>query len=77
MYNALASSCKTRIGIVGGGHCYFADYNFNCCFGEGTTSPQPTISRDQQHEIVAQLLFPYLDLCLKAMLLLSKYIISD
>jgi len=65
MYNALASSCKTRIGIVGGGHCYFADYNFNCSFGEGTTSPQPTISRDQQHEIVAQLLFPYLDFMLK------------
>ncbi|NSW45889.1 MAG: proprotein convertase P-domain-containing protein [Bacteroidales bacterium] len=65
MYNALASSCKTLIGIVGGGHCYFADYNFNCSFGEGTTNPQPTISREQQHEIVAQLLIPYLNYMLK------------
>ncbi len=65
MYQALASSCKTLIGIIGGGHCYFADYNFNCSFGEGTTNPQPTISREQQHEIVAQLLIPYLEFILK------------
>jgi len=65
MYNALASSCKTLIGIVGGGHCYFADYNFICSFGEGTTNPQPTITREQQHEIVAQLLIPYLNYMLK------------
>jgi len=65
MYDALASSCKTLIGIIGGGHCYFADYNFNCSFGEGTTSPQPTITREQQHEIIAQLLFPYLEFMLK------------
>lgn len=65
MYNALASACKTRIGIIGGGHCYFADYNFNCSFGEGTTNPQPTITREEQHQIISQLLFPYLDFMLK------------
>ncbi|MGQ9846709.1 MAG: poly(ethylene terephthalate) hydrolase family protein, partial [Bacteroidales bacterium] len=65
MYNALASTCKTRIGIIGGGHCYFADYNFNCSLGEATTNPQPTITREQQHQIISQLLFPYLDFMLK------------
>ncbi len=65
MYNALASSCKNLVGIIGGGHCYFADYNFNCSFGEGTTNPQPTITREQQHQIIAQILFPYLDFMLK------------
>lgn len=65
MYNALSSSCKTLVGIIGGGHCYFANYNFNCNFGEGTTSPQPTITREQQHTITSQVLFPYLDYMLK------------
>ncbi len=66
IYNNLASSCKTLVGVVGGGHCYFADYNFNCSFGEGTTNPQPTITRAQQHTIVSQILLPYLDFVLKS-----------
>lgn len=66
IYNNLASSCKTLVGVVGGGHCYFADYNFNCSFGEGTTSPQPTITREQQHAIVWQVVFPYLEFMLKS-----------
>ncbi|MCX7954428.1 MAG: proprotein convertase P-domain-containing protein [Bacteroidales bacterium] len=65
IYNALSSTCKTLIGINGGGHCYFANYNFYCSFGESSTNPQPTITREQQQAIVWQLLFPYLEFILK------------
>jgi dienelactone hydrolase len=61
MYNNLASGCKTFISITGGGHCFFADYNFNCAFGEATCSPSPTISRAQQHAIILNHLVPYFD----------------
>jgi dienelactone hydrolase len=65
MYNNLSSPCKTFISITGGGHCYFADYNFNCAFGELTCSPSPTISRAQQHAIILSHLVPYLEFHLK------------
>ncbi len=65
MYNNLSTSCKTFISITGGGHCYFADYNFNCAFGELTCSPSPTITRDQQHTIILNHLIPYLEFHLK------------
>jgi subtilisin-like proprotein convertase family protein len=65
MYQNLASSCKNIVGIIGGGHCYFANYNFNCSFGESTQNPSPTITREQQQQIVAQILVPYLDFILK------------
>lgn len=65
IYQNLASSCKNIVGIIGGGHCYFANNNFNCSFGESTSNPQPTISRDEQQQIVAQILVPYLDFILK------------
>lgn len=64
MYNNLASGCKTFISITGGGHCYMADYNFNCAFGEATCSPSPAITRDQQHTIILTHLFPYLEFML-------------
>lgn len=65
LYNALGSQCKTFISITGGSHCQFAESNFNCNFGETTCSPDPTITRDQQHAIVLSLLMPYLDYMLK------------
>jgi pimeloyl-ACP methyl ester carboxylesterase len=65
MYNNLASDCKTFISITGGGHCYFANYNFNCWFGESTCSPSPTISRAQQHAIILDHLIPYFEYMLK------------
>ncbi len=51
MYNKLGSSCKAEVNIIGGGHCYFANTNFNCSFGEGTCSPNPTITRAQQQDV--------------------------
>lgn len=50
MYDSLASQYKTQVNIIGGGHCYFANTNFNCSFGEGTCSPNPTISRGEQQD---------------------------
>ena len=49
IYDSTAAAYKTQIYITGGGHCYFADYNFNCAFGEATCSPSPTITRAEQH----------------------------
>lgn len=65
MYDSCTASCKTFISITGGGHCYFANSDFYCSFGEGTTSPQPTITREQEQTSVNFLLFPYLDYLLK------------
>jgi pimeloyl-ACP methyl ester carboxylesterase len=65
MYDSCSSQCKTRITILGGGHCYFANSNTYCSIGEGTTSPQPTITRDEQHIRTFYMLLPYLDFMLK------------
>lgn len=50
MYDSLASACKAFVSINGGGHCYFAETNFNCSFGEGTCTPNPTITRMEQED---------------------------
>jgi pimeloyl-ACP methyl ester carboxylesterase len=65
MYDSLASDCKVFINIKGGGHCYFADYNFICSIGEVGCSSSFTITRDQQHDAVIDFLVPYLDYHLK------------
>jgi pimeloyl-ACP methyl ester carboxylesterase len=65
MFSNLASDCKTYISITGGGHCYFANYNFNCAFGESTCSPSPTITRAQQHDLILNHLIPYFAYMLK------------
>lgn len=62
MYYALnASTCKYKIVINGGGHCYFADANTICSLGELFTTPQPTIDRETQHDIQFNLLIPFLN----------------
>lgn len=62
MYNALASECKTFISLIDGGHCYFANYNFNCSFGEMTAPPLP---RDEVHAITFDFLNLWLDYTLR------------
>lgn len=64
MYDNTASDHKAMITILGGGHCYFADYNFNCSLGELTCSPQPTISRSEQQDATLDFLLPWLDFTL-------------
>ena len=51
MYDSLASNTKGYLVIKGGGHCYFANFNFQCSFGESTCSPSPTITRAEQQSI--------------------------
>lgn len=65
MFDSCASTCKIRVTILGGGHCYFADPSMTCSFGEGTTSPQPTITRAEQQRRVFGILRPYLGYRLK------------
>ena len=65
MYNSLASDCKVFINIKGGGHCYFADYNFTCSLGETGCQQNFTITREQQHAAILDFTKLYLDYYLK------------
>lgn len=65
MYDALTTSCRAFVNILGGGHCYFANSNFNCNFGELTCSPSPAISRGEQHAVVNDFAGLWLDHFLK------------
>ena len=53
MYLKTAASCKAEITIKGAAHCEFANTSVTCSFGEGTCSPQPTITSAQQHAIAS------------------------
>ena len=61
MYNALASPCKVFISIIGGCHCYFANYNFTCTLGESFCLPVPPLDRTAQQTTVMNFVVPYLD----------------
>jgi hypothetical protein len=65
IYNGLVSACKTFVSIVGGAHCYYANTNFNCDFGEATTSTGISITRTQQQARTFSLLDPWLEYMLK------------
>jgi dienelactone hydrolase len=65
MYDSLASACKAYVQIDGGGHCFFAETNFNCSFGEGTCSPNPTISRIEQQDATQDMAILWLAYYLK------------
>ena len=65
IYNGLTSSCKNFINITGGGHCYYAQTNFNCDFGESTSSPNIAIQRAAQQQLTYTILDPWLDNILK------------
>lgn len=65
MYDSLGSVCKAYVSINGGGHCYFAETNFNCSFGEGTCSPNPTITRIEQQDVAQDFALLWLDFYLK------------
>jgi hypothetical protein len=65
MYDSLISVCKTLVNITGASHCQFANVNTSCYFGEGTCSPQATISSSAQQTITFDLLLPWLNFYLK------------
>jgi len=61
MYDSLPGNCNMFVSIKGGSHCYMADKNFACDFGEFTCSPKPGIERRRQHEKILQYLLPWLE----------------
>ncbi len=65
IYQGLNSSCKSFVSITGGAHCYYANTNFNCDFGEGTSSPNISITRAEQQATTFAILDPWLDFKLK------------
>lgn len=62
IYNALGSSCKTYVTIANGSHCYFANYNFNCAFGEMIPG---SLSREDQLDLSYALILPFFEYFLK------------
>jgi pimeloyl-ACP methyl ester carboxylesterase len=60
IYQGIASSCKTFVNITGGAHCYFANSNFNCDFGESTSSQGISITRAEQQQRTFAILDPWL-----------------
>jgi pimeloyl-ACP methyl ester carboxylesterase len=65
IYQGLTSTCKSFVSITGGAHCYYANSNFNCDFGESTSSPNISITRAEQQTAVYSVLDPWLDFKLK------------
>ena len=65
MYDSLGSTCKTFISVKGAAHCEFANYNFNCAFGQSTCTPTLAITRAQQQDAVADFLKLWLEYYLK------------
>jgi len=65
IYQGLTSTCKSFVSITGGAHCYYANTNFNCDFGESTSSPNISITRDAQQIATYTVLDPWLDFKLK------------
>jgi dienelactone hydrolase len=65
IYQGLTSTCKSFVSITGGAHCYYANTNFNCDFGESTSSTNISITRAEQQTAVYSVLDPWLDFKLK------------
>ncbi len=65
MYNSLNSDCKTQIKIINGGHCYFADENLTCSFGELFCNAGLNITRQEQQSVTNDFLNLWLDYSLK------------
>jgi pimeloyl-ACP methyl ester carboxylesterase len=66
MYDSLSTSiCKQFVSIIGGGHCYFANSNTACDFGESTSGGNITIDRLTQQDIMFDLLDPWFAFYLK------------
>jgi len=64
MYDATNASCKIFININNGGHCYFANENFACDFGESSCSSGLNISREEQQNVTFDFLNLWLDFTL-------------
>lgn len=64
IYNGLGSSCKYFVNIIGGAHCYYANANFSCDFGEGSSGGNISITRTEQQTTMFRYVLPWLKLYL-------------
>ncbi len=58
IYNGLASDCKVYSRIIEGSHCFFANYNFYCAFGETSIG---SLSREEQQALSYTVVRPWLE----------------
>ena len=65
IYEALVTESRGLVSITGGGHCYFANFNFFCNLGESGTSGNITVTREEQQQTTADFATPWLDFFLK------------
>ncbi len=65
IYEALGSSCKSFVNMVGGAHCYFANTNVFCDFGEGSASTGILVTRAEQQAQMNSMITPWLNYYLK------------
>lgn len=65
IYEAVNNTCKFFISLIGGGHCRFANANFNCDTGEFTSGGAGSLSRQQVHAITNNSVIPWLNFKLK------------
>ena len=66
MFDSLNSNCKTQINIISGGHCYFANENVLCSFGESSCNPNLNILRSEQQSVTNDFLKIWLNYSLKS-----------
>ncbi|MGY3792427.1 poly(ethylene terephthalate) hydrolase family protein [Aquimarina sp. 433] len=77
IYNSLGANCKYFINILGGAHCYYANSNFACDFGENSSSGNIQITREEQQEIVFGYLNSWFAYKLKSDISAQEQFISD
>ena len=66
LFDSLNSNCKTQINIINGGHCYFANENVLCSFGESSCNPNLNILRSEQQSVTNDFLKIWLNFSLKS-----------
>lgn len=66
IYQGTTAENKFFVSITGGAHCYYANSDFACDFGESTTGGNITVSREEQHQIMFDVMEPFLENCLKS-----------
>ena len=66
LFDSLNSNCKTQIKITNGGHCYFANENVLCSFGESSCNPNLNILRSEQQSVTNDFLKIWLNFSLKS-----------
>ncbi|MEN2992972.1 MAG: hypothetical protein ABDH91_05410 [Bacteroidia bacterium] len=65
IYNNLAATCKAYVSLTGGGHCYFANPDAACDFGENSAGSTITLTRAQQQALTLRILRPFLNAYLR------------